>query len=214
MEGSPQTPEGVPTGPPLYHLLNLFFLAYWKHILLLGVLVYFGGQYVYDEYGYLWQRRKAKVDARTLEERQAAARNKQQAWSEISSAEDAMVREEQLRHKAAEKVRLAHEAEQRNLGKMPGDGSKLGTDESPAQSKPAASAAPQLNKKPTQSTTAAKKKPSLGKGAESDDDDGPKKLPKLPGGDKDTYVPFASSSDGSGSTRYKPADRNCRKKGG
>ena len=54
----------------------------------------------------------------------------------------------------------------------------------------------------------------LGTGEEEDDNGGVRKLPKLPGGDRDTYEPFPSASNDAGGARYRPTGFQRPKRGG
>ena len=181
-------PEAAAPALGIAAQLEMLIRQYPHIFLLAAVALYFLTQWVLRKYYDVVDRTPINrgtaappSDNLTREQRMALARERQQRLADEASQRDSELRRErEAEHLEKEKqlkaLREGKEFDERGEGRTTGRAS-------------------------TAATPPAKKK-------EDGDDQGetnPKKLPKLPGGNRDTYEPFPSaSSDTSGSTRYRP----------
>lgn len=214
--------DGNGAGPstsslPPYAVVETFIRRHWYQGLIIAALLYFFGRWFLDRIEE-WRSRPGAVlsdskHLQTLEERAAAARRRQFAWSEIAAARDAELREERHRQQLEEQRRREDEIQQR-LEKADG-GRRLGGGAAPT-APPAAGGAPGAPR--AAPLAAGKPKTAAAKPNDSDEEDanGPRKrLPKLSGAPKESHESFPGASgggdSGGGGGRFK---RNCGPKGG
>lgn len=138
------------------------------------------------------QANKEQASARLSDEelRQSVlrARQRQQAYIAEQTKLDAEVRRQREEHEREERARIAEEIQMKKL--------QGPTTASPAQ--------------PPRPATAPQQVPT----PQSEQQRGPlSRLPKLPGGERDSYRPSTVQSSGNGG-HYKPSGPNCRKRGG
>lgn len=206
--------------------LELFIRANWHYILISGAAAYLIGRKAQqvvadslksskDNSARAAVRNEGKQLEMTPEERVRAAREKQFGLSQDAAARDRTAAEEADRKKLEEqREKLA----MRNSGEDGKSGRRLGGD-GPRQERQA----PQLQRKQnTQESPTAKEEE---EGEEEEQEKGaaeetaaagggPRlKLPKLPGGDRQSYSAYSGPGDDKG---YRPSryQRNCGPKGG
>jgi hypothetical protein len=202
-----QTPHGfasvhpqsgkVVDDTPLHQVLENFIRSHLHFVFFAVVLGYFLSRKLYRKYvdycdkipvnGKVDKSRESMTDAQRI----ALARERQQRLADEASARDAEKKREE------ERRRLEMEKEKRRIreGKEmegAGPGRQLGGSAAPStQPGPAADRRSERN---------------------GEEEGNPKKLPKLPGGDRDQYEPFPSGSSEGGS-RYRPTGFARPKKG-